>query len=253
MVAAAVSALSVGRGHGVVSRVCQAGPRFTGKQGAGAEGTLGDLGHLCPRCRTPVTGTVARVLRATGPARHLHSAGDSALCGDTTRSRHCRATPAPACVTSLLSQHSTLLIHQECPLSPQHPWQHHPGLAETVASPHQCLAAVATAAPTHPPVTVPPGPEWPCKARSAIQGSWSSRPSPPAQRASPPPSHPQKTPAGHARGERASTTPSSHTQPQSRVWAPWLPHQGDGWPQVLAAVGICHRARAAAGSGQRWK
>lgn len=46
MVAVCVSALSAGRGHGTVSGVCWAAPRFALQTGlrSGAEGTHGDLG-----------------------------------------------------------------------------------------------------------------------------------------------------------------------------------------------------------------
>lgn len=122
MVAARVSALSAGRGHGAVSEVCRAAPRFPSERGSGwgqrrRSGTLGWPGHLC----CPVQdGNNPRLGQSSGsrdgawcpvclqdggdgdrPPVHLHNGGDGALClawmqGGGDRAGHRSAPAAPA-------------------------------------------------------------------------------------------------------------------------------------------------------------
>lgn len=146
----------------------------------------------------------------------------------------CSAKPAPACVTSLLSQHSTLPTHPGnscCPLTPHHPWQHHRGLAQPLAEIVGSLQPVFSGSDNSRAHTSTS--DCPAQTRVALQGQvlqCGGRGAPaitvtPAGIA--PPSQPQRTPSSAFPTEGGACQHHPlQTQPQDRVWAPWLPR----WP-----------------------
>lgn len=131
-------------------------------------------GAWCPVCHR-VVGRVTDLLFTCTAVGQCPVQGHRVLGAGTALPLQCH----PCCVTSLLSQHSSLLTHpgnSRCLPTPHHRRQHHPGLAQPQAGIVGSLQPVFGGGGngrTHMSTSdwPLPSPEWPCKARSCNPGS----------------------------------------------------------------------------------